>query len=204
MPVLVTDPDIEERLMAEREAIGGNQHDEVWDGVYVMSPLPNIEHQILAAELWLIFRTILAGGGLGIAINGVNVSDRDDGWQENYREPDVAVFLAGNPARNCGTHWHGGPDFAVEILSRGDLAREKFPFYAKIGVRELLLVDRDPWALELYRLQEGRLTEAGRLTPGDATALTSEVLPLAFRLLPGEPRPAIEAIETAGPGHWTV
>jgi Uma2 family endonuclease len=203
MPVLVTDPEIEERLMAEREAIGGNQHDEVWDGVYVMSPLPNVEHQRLALRLTIIFDSILRQG-LGEVFNGVNVSDREDGWQENYREPDVAVFLAGNPARNCGTHWRGGPDFAVEILSRGDLAREKLPFYAKIGVRELLIVDRDPWALEFYRLKEGRLLEAGRVAPGDAKELASEVLPLAFRLMPGEPRPTIEATETAGPGHWTV
>ena len=63
-------------------------------------------------------------------------------WTKNYRCPDVAVFLPGNPAEDRETHWLGGPDFAVEIVSRDDRSRKKFDFYAKVGVRELLLVDR--------------------------------------------------------------
>ena len=31
--------------------------------------------------------------GAGDVSPGVNLSDRDDGWEQNYREPDVAVFL---------------------------------------------------------------------------------------------------------------
>ena len=82
---------------------------------------------------------------------GCNVSDQPKRWKRNYRCPDVAVFLPGNPAEDRKTHWFGGPDFAVEIISRFDRSREKFGFYKSVGVRELLLVDRHPWALELYR-----------------------------------------------------
>src|SRR5947209_856377 len=128
MAVLVHDP--------------AGKHDEVWDGVYVTSPLPNNEHQVLAAELWLVFRTVLAAAGGGRAYNGLNVSDREDGWLKNYREPDVAVILPGNPAKDCGTHWCGGPDLVVEILSPNDPARDKRQFFAGIGVRELLFLDR--------------------------------------------------------------
>ena len=56
---------------------------------------------------------------------GCNVSDRPKRWKKNYRCPDVAVFLPGNPAEDRETHWFGGPDFAVEILSPYDRSREK-------------------------------------------------------------------------------
>ena len=51
MAMLVTDPDIEHRLIEERRACGGNHHDEVWEGVCFMAPLPNNDHQRLVTRL---------------------------------------------------------------------------------------------------------------------------------------------------------
>jgi hypothetical protein len=51
MPTLVMDPKIEEELLANRRAWGGDKFDEVWDGVYVVSPLANNEHMALMANL---------------------------------------------------------------------------------------------------------------------------------------------------------
>jgi Uma2 family endonuclease len=204
MPVLVMEPLIAERLRAEREATDGAKHDEVWNGVTIMSPLPNNEHQLLASQLWLVFHMLLTETGGGTAFDGVNVSDREEGWLENFREPDVAVFLKGNPAKDCGTHWCGGPDLAVEILSPKDLAREKRPFYARIGVRELLIVDRDPWALELYRLDGGELGLVGLSTLEQPDSLSSAVLPLVFRLVPGTDRPALEVGRADGSQKWEI
>ena len=51
MPTLVMDPKIEEQLLENRRAWGGDKFDEVWEGVYVMSPLPNNEHQKLMSRL---------------------------------------------------------------------------------------------------------------------------------------------------------
>ena len=95
---------------------------------------------------------------------GVNLSDRDKGWEQNYREPDVAVFLRDGKAINCGTHWRGAADFLVEIISPGERTREKIPFYSSLGVVELLIIDRDPWTLELYRHQNGQLAKVGQST----------------------------------------
>ena len=71
-------------------------------------------------------------------------------------------------------------------------------------MRELLLIDRDPWALELYRLGEDGLALAGTSTPEQPTVLTSAVLPLAFSLVPGDPRPVIEVVHADGLQRWRV
>src|SRR4051794_4811539 len=105
MAMLVMDPHAEGRLKDERERLGTNHRDEVWDGVYVAMPLANNEHQWLASQLWLVLYSVVDAAGDGVAYNGVNVSDRVEDWPQNYREPDVAVFLKGNSARDCGTHW---------------------------------------------------------------------------------------------------
>lgn len=120
MPVLIFDPALEQRIRNEREDNPqANRYDEVWEGVLVVSPLPNIERQDLVSDLVVIFKSLLRRDRGDRAFAGVNVSDRDSGWESNYREPDVAVYLASNPARDCGTHWMGGPDLAVEIVSPG-------------------------------------------------------------------------------------
>jgi Uma2 family endonuclease len=121
------------------------------------------------------------------------VSDRPRRWKRNYRCPDVAIFLPGNPAEDRGTHWFGGPDFAVEIISPYDRSRQKFDFYAKVGVRELLLVVRRPWSLELYRRVDKQFDLVGKSEPAlDSPLLSSEVLNLGFRLVPESKRPRIE------------
>src|SRR5688572_7056124 len=165
MAVLVTDPDLEERLIAERQASGGDRFDEVWEGTYVMAPLANDEHQAIQLGLASIFQTVVGWDGRGLVRAGVNVSDRDEGGEHNYRCPDVVVFMKGTSARNCNTHWVGGPDFAVEVRSRGDRTTQKFPFYASVNVRELLVVERHPWSIELFRLNAGELAPVGHLKP---------------------------------------
>ncbi|HEV3168341.1 MAG TPA: Uma2 family endonuclease, partial [Isosphaeraceae bacterium] len=147
MSVIVTDPCVEDRILAERKASGGDRFDEVWNGVYWISPLPGMEHQRIATQLATILQVTIGWSGLGEVFNGINVSDREQGWEQNFRCPDVAVILYGGRARSHGAFCLSGPDFIVEILSPGDRAHEKIPFYSHVGVRELLLIDRDPWVL---------------------------------------------------------
>ena len=118
-----------------------------------------------SSRLAAMFHAVVDRRGLGEAFPGVNVSDREDDWTQNYREPDVAVFLEGTTARDMDTHWLGGPDFAIEILSPGDRAREKLDFYAKVNVRELLIVDRAPLAARALPPAEARLGLVGTSTP---------------------------------------
>jgi Uma2 family endonuclease len=198
MPAFIADPVVEKRLRAERQAAGADKYDEVWDGVYVVMPLPNNEHQGLVSRINNYLFLAIEAAGLGRVFPGVNVSDRRQNWEQNYREPDVAVFLNGSSAEDCGTHWLGGPNLAVEIVSPNDRSREKFEFYARVGVEELLLVDREPWRLELYRLRDRELEEVGVSTLDDPQPLKIETAPLTFRLLPGQPRPQIELVHDDG------
>lgn len=198
MAVLVLDPDLESHLKAVRRENDSDGHDEVWEGLHVMAPLPNDDHQEIQASFLAMLREALGWDSPAKIRAGVNVSDRHKDWKSNYRDPDVVVYLPGNPAKNFGTHWQGGPDFLVEIVSPFDRSRDKLPFYASVGVREVLIIDRDPWGLELYVASKKAGTSmrlAGK-TKIKGVPLASSVLPLTFALVSRKPRPRIEVVLT--------
>jgi Uma2 family endonuclease len=208
MSTLINDPTVEpqiQAIIARRREIGADHHDEVWEGVYFMSPAPNNRHQDLVGKLTAILQDVIGWPELGEVHPGVNVSDRETNWRENYRVPDVTVFLKGTTARNCDTHWLGGPDFLIEIASLGDRSHEKLPFYAGVGVREALIINRHPWQLELYRLEAGELRLVSVATVQNTIVLAPEVVPLTFALELGDP-PRIAVVHTAaGSGkHWLL
>jgi hypothetical protein len=68
----------------------------------------------------------------------------------------------------------------------------------------LLLIDRKPWTLELYRLTDGGLRLAGKTSADLTQSLTSQVLPISLRLIPGEPRPTIEVTQTEDARQWLI
>ena len=204
MVTVVNDPDLERCLQAERAASGADRYDEMWEGTYMMAPMPNDEHQELVTWLGSIFQLSVGAQGRASVRVGVNVSDRKDGWMQNYRVPDVAVFLKEGQAENCDAFWYGGPDLAVEIVSPGDLTWDKLPFYQQVGVRELLVIDREPWRIVLHRLQEQRLVVVAEARPDDGTVVESGVLPFTFRLTAGPNRPRLEVIHTTSGECWLI
>ena len=60
--------------------------------------------------------------------------------------------------------WLGGPDLAIEIMSPGEQIAEKIDLYSRFATRELEVIDRDPWALTLYRLHDGAFCIEGKAT----------------------------------------
>ncbi len=198
MVAIIADAELEAEVIARRRATGADRLDEVWDGVYFMSPIANDEHQKLANRLAFVLTGVIELPGLGEVRNGTNISDRRKDWTKNYRCPDVAVFLNDTKAVNRDTHWYGGPDFAIEIVSPNDRTLEKIPFYEQVGTRELLVVDRDPWTLTLYRLADGRLSEIGRSNIDGSQQLCSGIVPLHWRLVSDEGVPAIEIVHADG------
>jgi Uma2 family endonuclease len=201
---IVADPELKAALLAQRQEAGSDRWDEVWKGVYILMPLPNDEYQDIVGELLYVLKAVVQRKGLGLVRPGVNVSDRIQDWESNYRCPDVVVFLNDTKAENHDTFWYGGPDFAVEVVSPHDRSHEKFAFYASVGTRELLLIDREPWSLELFRLSEGALNSVSRSTAESGTELRSETVPLSFALKAAEGRPRIEIRHHDGQQAWTV
>ena len=203
-PSLILPRDDLKRMIRRRRRLGLDRYDEVWEGVYVMAPLANNEHQFFATRISSVILTALDFRNDIICLAGANISDRPERWTKNFRCPDVAVFLPGNPAEDRATHWLGGPDFAVEVVSRGDRSRKKLDFYSKVGVRELLLVEREPWRLVLYRSINKKLELVGSLDPGSPQSLASEVIPLSFRLLEASERPHLELTRHSDGKTWLI
>src|SRR5690242_13724362 len=107
MAMLVTDPALADRLIAERRAAGEDRYDEVWDGVYVTTPFPNPEHQDLATRLAGTFLQAVNFDPRVKVYTGVNVSDRETKWKQNFRIPDVAVYFPTTSASRLKNHWVG-------------------------------------------------------------------------------------------------
>jgi Uma2 family endonuclease len=204
MTTLITDPQLEESLKAQRHARGIDRYDEVWDGVYIMSPQPNVEHQRLVKRLVIVLSEVISEADGGDVFPGVNLSDRAENWEDNYRAPDVAVFLPGNTAEEFEAHFRGPADFLIEIVSPHDNTRKKIAFYSALGVRELLIIDRHPWSLELFRHDGHELARAARTSAEQGEVVASAILPLTFQLLPAQPRPQIRIAEIGGQRVWVL
>jgi Uma2 family endonuclease len=203
--VLIRDAWLADQLIQERKRKGIDRYDEVWEGVYVMPPMPTNSHQLLVGDLDDIFREVAKKAGRGESYPGGNVSDRRKGWESNHRVPDLLVVLNNSRAIDCGTHFCGGPDFLVEIESPGDDTEEKVPFYGKIGVGELLIIHRDKRTLQLLRLEGEELVLVKPSLLDGKEWLVSKVLPLAFRRTVRKGTPRTQVRRTDGkPGLWTV
>jgi Uma2 family endonuclease len=203
MSLLIRDRSLSRKMIARRKAHGLDRYDEVWNGVYVMPPMPNNEHHALVTRVVSILADVLPIDE-GIAYAGVNVSDRVKGWKKNYRVPDVCIYLVTNPAQDCGTHWCGGPDWLTEIASPDEDPHEKFEFYESVRVRELLIINRDPWSIDLYQLQAGKLVLVGKSDLYQPNELKSAAFPLSFRIAAGITRPLVLVRHTDGTRQWHV
>jgi Uma2 family endonuclease len=203
--VRILDPDLCRDYIQQRQELGIDKYDEVWEGVYIVPPLANIPHQNLAAALVYIFYHVITTEGQGSVYGGANVSDRRFGWEHRFRAPDVVVVLKNSQAVDCNTHWMGGPDFLVEIQSPGDETEQKIPFYSQIKVRELLIIQRDTRQLRLYRHDGQQLIQVGPTSLQGGKWLVSTVVPLAFRRRGLRSGPRVEVQRTDGIAmHWTI
>lgn len=181
--LMVNDPQFASELIADRRARQIDRYDEVWEDVYMMSPLANNEHQSLATELSMAIGSVVDWNNLGRTLAGANVSNRRDDWTRNYRIPDVLVFTNETSAVDCDTHWRGGPDLAIEIVSPGDRTLEKLDFYASVGTRELLVIDRHPWQLTLYRINDqAKLVPVAVNSPNQSGIIQFSTFPLTLNI----------------------
>ncbi len=206
MPTMILDPELAKKIRAQRAACGGDRYDEVWEGIYMMQALPNNEHQKFVARSTHALEEVIGMAGLGDVFPGVNVSDCADNWTHNYRCPDVAVFLNGTSAVDRGTFWQGGPDLAIEIISPDDQSREKLDFYAQVNTQELLIIDRNPWQIELYQLNDRKFVSSGPQGVDATSPLASRSTGVTFQFVanPKKDRPTLVLTDLAANRRWTI
>jgi Uma2 family endonuclease len=143
---------ISDEELARRKAWGLDRRDEMWEGVLHMTPAPNVEHQRVFDELSFFLTGRLKATGRGTLRSGINVFGRDKDGQD-YRIPDLTFIAAGREAVfSVDGIRDGGPDAVIEIRSPHDETYEKLPFYAAIGTREVIVIDRDTKRPEVFRL----------------------------------------------------
>jgi Uma2 family endonuclease len=132
-----------------RKQTGADRFDEMWDGVLHMPPAPSVDHQDTASGICSFFREVWAPRTGGVALVQPNVSTQDR-WDRDYRIPDVAVMA--REARPGGGALYVLPTVVFEVRSPGDETFDKLDFYAAIGVRAVVVVERDTKAVQVLTL----------------------------------------------------
>lgn len=178
---------ISDAELANRKALGLDRRDEMWEGVLHMTPAPMVEHQRILDEFILFLARHLAATCRGTLRSGINVFR----GEKDYRIPDLTFIAAGREdlLAEDGVRG-GGPDAVIEIRSPHDESYEKLPFYAAIGTREVIVIDRDTKRPEIFRLAGPQYVA---LQPDNGGWLLTEAMSVRFRVVEGAPpRLAIE------------
>jgi Uma2 family endonuclease len=168
--------EVPEELLAERRRKGADRWDEVWNGVLHMVPAPSRWHQHFGGELY--FRIKPAAEKVGLMAAYETSVYRPDKGERDYRTPDLVVY---HPRYGSKRGVEGVAELVVEILSPDDETHDKLPFYVEVGVKEILVLDPDTRAVELYVPTGGRPTRVAPATDGSVrvAALDMTFTPLA-------------------------
>lgn len=156
-------------LLDERRRTGCDRLDEVWAGVPHLVPPPSVSHQDFEYELEQALRSIAARRGLRTYHN-IALAVPGTGWTD-YRVPDLSIA---HPAQLSERALEGRAELVVEILSPRDESRDKLPFYAGRGVREVWLVDPVTRKVEVFALR-GRDYEVVAMIDGAIRAPALEI-----------------------------
>jgi Uma2 family endonuclease len=137
---------IHESFVEERRVLGHDRFDEVWDGVLYMAPQPTPRHNSITGDLYVALRAAAERRGLH-ALTETAVHPAERAGHHDYRAPDVVVV----DERDLSERGvEGRAVLAVEVMSPGDESRRKLPFYARVGVREVWLVDPAARTVEIH------------------------------------------------------
>lgn len=133
------------------------QWDEMWNGVLHMPPMPNGMHQDFSGDLRGYLKHHWAKPRGGLARQEVNLTTPEDEahWTLNYRIPDLVLVSRDRLHIDKNTYMAGAPLVVVEVKSPDDETYDKFPFYARLGVPEVWVFDRDTRTPEVHVLAAG-------------------------------------------------
>jgi Uma2 family endonuclease len=146
-------------------------------GELFVSCAPGLPHQLVLQKLQLALGNYLESNPIGILAPGAGAvfSDYDSVI------PDL-VFVTNERWKEivANDRFNAAPDLVIEVLSPGvqnrnrDL-KSKRSLYAKYGVEEYWIIDRDTRVVSVFRQRDHTLEETFALLDGDT--LTSSLLP---------------------------
>mgnify|MGYP001160191493 FL=1 len=156
----------------------GKRH-EIIDGEHVVTPSPNVRHQVLVRRLSYdlenYFRSQTQAGQVFTAPLDVLLSPFD------IVEPDLFVVTGDQAGILTEKNVQGPPALVIEVLSKSTRKRDaqtKRRLFERSGVREYWLVDPELDAVQVFRpTLEGRLARVVELTAEDGDVLTTPLLP---------------------------
>jgi Uma2 family endonuclease len=151
-------PEVPTFVLDWRRRTGADRWDEMWEGVLHMPPAPSLAHQDFESDIEGWLRTYWAPGR-GRVYRNVNVA-AEGNWPHDYRIPDLVLLARERFGIRRDEYLDGAPDVVIEIESPGDETREKLSFYARIGVPEVWIFDRDTRAPEIHVLRGGQYEPA--------------------------------------------
>lgn len=131
--------DVPPHLLAERRRLGHDRFDEMWEGELHMVPPPSEEHQRVGGRLLVMLMSLADQAGLHARYE-IGLFDPTQPPDESYRQPDLAVF---DESVRSERGVEGQARLVIEIRSPGDETFQKLPFYERVGVAEVVVIDRD-------------------------------------------------------------
>jgi Uma2 family endonuclease len=193
---LVSDEPTLVAILGERTRRGIAKFDECWEGVWHLSPSPNLEHQRFTPELCFALKAALSE--TADVFLQFNLADPKAGLKD-FRIPDVMAVRRGGGAVVSDTCVSGPADLVIEVRSPDDETYDKLPFYARLGVHEVVIIDRDAKAIEVARLDPQSLQMT--LVSATRAGVMCASVPIGLRQLEGG---KVEIRPTDGPGRWVV
>jgi len=141
------------------------------EGDLYMAPAPNRFHQDISRNLQVVLTNYLSAHPIGVLYNApfdVYLTEID------VFQPDLLIVLNENRGILTDAGAEGAPDFVVEILSAKtrqlDLVNKK-RVYARMGVKELWIIDPDQKEVTVYRFDQDPTEPVAKISgQGDASS----------------------------------
>jgi Uma2 family endonuclease len=134
------------------------------EGDLYMAPAPNRFHQDISRNLEVVLANYLSAHPIGVLYDApfdVYLSDVD------VFQPDLLIVLNENRGILTDAGAEGAPDLIIEVLSARtrqlDLVHKKRT-YARMGIRELWIVDPDQKDVIVYRFDQDPIDPVGKLS----------------------------------------
>ncbi len=138
--ILGEPPPVISSLIADRQRLGHDTHDELWEGDYHMAPAANSGHGYIQGILVRVLGTAADATDLYVTVE-FNLGD-----PQNFRVPDIG-FHRSLPTET----WVPTAEVVVEVRSPDDESYEKFGHYFDHGVEEVLITDLTTHEVQWYR-----------------------------------------------------